>query len=44
MIPDIESIVDGLIDGTITKEEAIRWIQIHLNAADATGRLDMLNS
>lgn len=29
MIPTIENIVAGLLDGTITKEDAIRWLRIH---------------
>lgn len=33
MIPTIEAIVEGLIDGTITKRQAVTWL--HQHAEDA---------
>ena len=29
MIPDIETIVAGLLDGTIGKDQAIAWLKAH---------------
>lgn len=33
MIPTIESIVEGLADGTYTKSQAVTWLHIHAEGA-----------
>ncbi len=33
MIPDIETIVDDLADGTITKQQAVAWLHAHAENA-----------
>lgn len=29
MIPTIENIIEGLMDGSYTKEQAIAWLEVH---------------
>lgn len=33
MIPTIESIVEGLCDGTVTKTQAVTWLHAHAEGA-----------
>lgn len=33
MIPTIDDIIDGLINGTVTKADATKWLQAHLEMA-----------
>lgn len=33
MIPDIEDIVDGLIAGTMSREQALQWLSAHMQMA-----------
>lgn len=34
MIPTVESIVDGLLSGLYTKEQAMAWLEIHIQRGD----------
>ena len=34
MIPTIEDILDGVLDGTYTRDQALRWLEKHDELAD----------
>ena len=38
MIPDIENIINGLLSGEYTKEQAMKWINAHISLAEFRAR------
>jgi hypothetical protein len=41
MIPTIEQIMSNLLDGSITREKALAWIEAHLRLAEETASESM---
>lgn len=37
MIPSIEQIVEGLLNGSYTREQALSWLEEHINIATDSG-------
>ena len=37
MIPTIEDIVKGLIAGTVTEQQALAWLNTHIELAQESG-------